>query len=151
MSSVRSSSSSSRRASGTRTQATSGRAGLTAGAKPEARLAANHSRVKKDELESALPVSRKDLKRREAEQRQASARARKALHQVVHKLEKEIQDLESRQAELIAELEQQDTYLKPGRAQEVNRELISVQHRLAELNPEWEQAAAHPSSLRVAP
>ena len=89
----------------------------------------------------AVNVSRKDLKRREAQQRQARSSARNALHQAVHKIEKQIQDLEARQAELIAELEQQETYDKAGRAQEVNRELVDVQHRLAELNPEWEQAA----------
>jgi ATP-binding cassette subfamily F protein 3 len=92
---------------------------------------------------SAEPAgpSRKEQKRIEAEQRQARSRERKEQQQVVHQLEKEIQQLESRQAELIGELEKPETYEKPGEAQKINRELVDVQHRLAELNPEWEQAA----------
>ena len=91
--------------------------------------------------------SRKDQKRQEAEQRQARSRQRKAQQQVVHLLEKEIQALEARQAEIVAELEQQETYEKPGRAQAINRELLEVQHRLAELNPEWEKQATRLAAL----
>ena len=43
--------------------------------------------------------------------------------------------------EQIAELEKSETYDKPGRAQQINRELADVQHRLAAVNPEWEQEA----------
>ena len=32
-------------------------------------------------------------------------------------------------------------YQQPGRAMEINRELIYVQDRLAEITPEWEAAA----------
>ena len=49
--------------------------------------------------------------------------------------------------ELVAELEKQETYEKPGRAHQVNRELLHVQHRLAELNPRWEQAATQLTAL----
>ena len=79
---------------------------------------------------------RKDQKRLEAEQRQARSRERKAQQQIVHRLEKEIQELEARQAELVAELEKPETYEQPGRAQAINRELMEAQHRLAELNPD---------------
>ncbi len=65
----------------------------------------------------------------------------------MHRLEKEIQELEAQQAELMAELEKQETYDKPGRAQEVNRDLMDVQHRLAELNPQWEQHATRLAAL----
>ncbi len=65
----------------------------------------------------------------------------------MHRLEKEIQELEARQAEIVAELEKPETYEKPGRAQQINRELADVQHRLAALTPEWELAA---SKLAVA-
>ena len=84
-------------------------------------------------------VSRKNQKRLEAEKRQASSRARKEQQQTVHRLEKEIQQLEQQQAELTAELEKPETYEKSGRAMEINRELVEVQSRLAELNPEWER------------
>jgi ATP-binding cassette, subfamily F, member 3 len=86
-------------------------------------------------------ASRKEQKRIEAQQRQARSGERKAQQQLVHKLEKEIQELEARQIELTAELEKPETYEKNGRAQEINRELANVQHRLQTLTPEWEQAA----------
>jgi ATP-binding cassette subfamily F protein 3 len=92
-------------------------------------------------------TSRKDQKRLEAEQRQARSRDRKVQQQRVHKLEKEIQGLESRQTELVAELEKAETYETAGRAQQLNRELVDIQHRLAELNPEWELEATKLSGL----
>ena len=92
-------------------------------------------------------ASRQDQKRAEAAERQARSRDRKAQQQKVHALEKEIQSLESRQAEIVIELEKQETYEKPGRAQELNRELVSIQNRLGELNPEWETAATKLTDL----
>jgi ATP-binding cassette subfamily F protein 3 len=86
-------------------------------------------------------VDRKEQKRLEAEQRQARSSQRKAQQQLVHRLEKEILELEARLATLTAELESPTTYEKPGRAVEVNRDLMHAQERLAELNPEWEAAA----------
>ncbi len=86
-------------------------------------------------------VNRKEQKRLEAEQRQARSGKRKAQQQLVHRLEKEIQELEARLVELTAELEKPETYEKTGRAVEVNRELLHAQERLAELNPEWEAEA----------
>jgi ATP-binding cassette subfamily F protein 3 len=92
-------------------------------------------------------ASRQDQKRAEAAERQARSRDRKAQQQKVHALEKEIQSLESRQAEIVIVLEKQETYEKPGRAQELNRELVSIQNRLGELNPEWETAATKLTDL----
>ena len=97
--------------------------------------------------ELANGVSRKEQKRMDAEQRQARSRRRKEQQQIVHKLEKQIQELETRQAELVAELEKQETYGTPGLAQQINRDLVSVQRHLAELNPEWEQAATALANL----
>jgi ATP-binding cassette subfamily F protein 3 len=88
----------------------------------------------------AAKVDRKEQKRLEAQQRQARSGEKKAQQQLVHKLEKEIQELEAMQAELTAELENPETYNKPGRAQEINRELAHVQERLAQATPEWEAA-----------
>ncbi len=59
----------------------------------------------------------------------------------MHRLEKEISGLELKQTELTAELEKPETYQQPGRAMEINRELIHVQERLAEVTPEWEAAS----------
>ncbi len=89
----------------------------------------------------ASGLNRKEQKRLEAEQRQARSRERKTQQQAVHQLEKEIQTLEARQTELTAELEKPETYEKAGRAQQINRELADVQHRLEALTPEWEAAA----------
>jgi ATP-binding cassette, subfamily F, member 3 len=109
--------------------------------------AGSESRPTNHQSSSAPPSSRKDQKRLEAEQRQARSRERKAQQQCVHELEKEIQQLESRQTELVAELEKAETYETPGRAQQLNRELVDIQQRLAELNPEWEQEATKLATL----
>ena len=82
-----------------------------------------------------MKIDRKEQKRLEAQQRQARSGEKKAQQQLVHKLEKEIQELEAKQTELTAELEKPETYEKPGRAQEINRELAHVQERLARRRP----------------
>jgi ATP-binding cassette subfamily F protein 3 len=94
--------------------------------------------------------ARKDQKRLEAEQRQAKSRERKKRHEAVQRLEAEIHRLEARQAELVAELEKPETYEQPGRAQEINRDLLHVQESLAELNPAWENAATELAALEEA-
>ena len=94
--------------------------------------------------------SRKDQKRLEAEKRQARSRERKAQQQVVHRLEKEIQALEAQQAEMVADLEKAETYETPGRAHQLNRELVHVQQQLAELNPAWDAEATKLAKLDAA-
>jgi ATP-binding cassette subfamily F protein 3 len=116
-----------------KTAATSERAALTAGT-----TAVETPRVNQADKPS---FKTKEQKRLEAEQRQARSRAKKEQQQFVHKLEKEIAELEKKQHELTGELEKPETYQQPGRAMEINRELIYVQERLAELGPEWETAA----------
>ena len=122
-----------------KTKATSARAALTSGGKGGglSNSSPNHSQPK---VAPALKVDRKEQKRLEAQQRQARSGEKKAQQQLVHKLEKEIQELEAKQTELTAELEKPETYEKPGRAQEINRELAHVQERLAAATPEWEAA-----------
>jgi len=85
---------------------------------------------------------RREQKRLEAEQRQARSRERQAQKQVVNRLEKEIAELEWRQAELTAALEKPETYEKSGAAQQINRELTDVMESLKRLTAEWEQAAS---------
>jgi ATP-binding cassette, subfamily F, member 3 len=126
-----------------KTRAQSERAALTstgrnAGAVPESR--------RRDTAPSP-GASRKDQKRIEAEQRQARSRQRKAQQEIVSRLETEIEQLEARLAELTAELENPATYEKPGRAVEVNRELLHAQDELARLNPEWETEAGKLSAM----
>jgi ATP-binding cassette subfamily F protein 3 len=118
-----------------KTKAVSARAALTASGRNALPRGHAHGQVS-----PAAP--RKEQKRIEAEQRQARSGKRKAQQQIVHKLEKEIAGLEQKQTELTAELEKQETYQTPGRAMHVNRELVEVQERLGELNPQWEKQAA---------
>jgi ATP-binding cassette subfamily F protein 3 len=119
-----------------KTKALSARAALTSGGgngaaqKPASAPAANRP-----------SVDRKEQKRIEAEQRQVRSNRRKAQQQIVDRLEKEIQETEARLKELTGELENSATYAQPGRAVEINRELLHAQERLAELNPKWEAAA----------
>jgi len=115
-----------------KTSASSARAALTAGATVEP--------VRANPVEKS-GVKLKEQKRLEAEQRQSRSRVKKEQQQRVAALEKEIAALEQLQTELAAELEKPETYSQPGRAMEVNRELIHAQERLAELTPEWEAAA----------
>ncbi|HSU52722.1 MAG TPA: ABC-F family ATP-binding cassette domain-containing protein [Candidatus Dormibacteraeota bacterium] len=132
-----------------KTKAQSARAALTAGSPIAGSNRGNGNGVQSTQkrLDLSAASSRKDQKRIEAEHRQARSRERKAQQQLVHKLEKEIQQVELRQSELVAELEKSETYESPGRAQQINRELLEVQHRLAELNPEWEGAATRLSEM----
>ena len=115
-----------------KTSATSERAALTAGAKVETAQPKPADRT---------AAKSKDQKRLEAEQRQGRSRAKKDQQKLVYDLEKEINELEEKQSKLTAELEKPETYQQPGRAMEINRELIYVQERLAEISPEWEAAA----------
>ncbi len=131
-----------------KSKAQSARAGLTAAVGQGSRLPGGRLAL---EVPASLGSSRKDQKRFEAEQRQARSRQSKAQRERVHQIEKQIQELEAHQAELVAELEQQETYEKPGRAQQINRELVHVQEQLAELNPEWEQQATKLTALDEVP
>jgi ATP-binding cassette, subfamily F, member 3 len=92
-------------------------------------------------------TNRRDQKRAEAEARQARSRERQAQQHTVRELEKEIARLEQLQKEFAAELENPETYQKPGRAVAVNRELSAVTEDLARVNADWEQAAERLSEL----
>ena len=94
-------------------------------------------------------MSRKEQKRLEAEERQARSRVRKEQQQRVHELEKQIQALESRQAEITAELEKPETYQAGGKAMELNREFRHNAEDLAELTPKWEEAASKLAALEA--
>ena len=118
-----------------KTKATSARAALTSGGKD------SQPAPQKPAPAPRPTVDRKEQKRIEAQQRQARSGERKAEQQRVHQLEKEIEQLETQLAALTAELENPATYEKPGRAAELNREILHVQERLDELNPAWEAAA----------
>ncbi len=119
-----------------KTAATSARAALTAtGGAP---AAAGRPVVQP----RASGVERKEQKRLEAAQRQARSNVRKDQQQLVVRLEKEIADLETRQADLTLELENPETYAKAGAAMHLNRELSGLQHELEQAVKQWEAASA---------
>jgi len=64
-------------------------------------------------------------------------------------LEKDIADCETRQANLVVELENPETYAKAGAAMHLNRELMGVQHQLETLTAEWEEAAKKLAELEA--
>jgi ATP-binding cassette subfamily F protein 3 len=121
-----------------KTKAVSARAALTAGAKNEAKAQKNAPKSGMD---------RKEQKRLEAEQRQAKSNKLKGHKQLVHQLEKQIQDLEKRQAEISVELENPETYANGGRAMELNREFRHNADEIAELTSKWETAASKLAEL----
>ncbi len=127
-----------------KTKALSARAGLTLAGEDRARRFSSEERPSDKDSSAG---SRKEQKRLEAATRQARSNERKAQRERVYSLEQEIQRLESQQTELVSELEKEETYQKPGRANEINRELIVVQERLAELNPQWELQATKLEAL----
>jgi ATP-binding cassette subfamily F protein 3 len=99
--------------------------------RPEAGVTASAPRVK---------MGLKEIK----EQRRAEAEARKAANKLIRDAqarlraaEEEITALESRQRELVSELE-----TSGGRAFELNRELATLQDRLSNVMEEWERISA---------
>jgi ATP-binding cassette, subfamily F, member 3 len=120
-----------------KTKATSARAALTSGGR-----GTDSTVSARPEKPSVPAVDRKTQKRLEAQQRQARSNAKKEQQQAVHQLEKKIQDLEKRQAEITAELEKPETYQAGGKATNLNREFRHNAEEIAELTPKWEEAAA---------
>ena len=118
-----------------KTSAVSAQAALTAGttAAPDKVKIASENRPS---------YKNKEQKRFEAEERQARSRVRKAQHDVVHQLEKQILVMEERQKVTAAEMEKPETYDKPGLAARLNRELGDISTDLADLTAKWEAEAA---------
>jgi len=130
-----------------KTKAGSERAALTAGGRDALPRVLDPTGLEEDARQRVHTTSRKEQKRLEAETRQARSRSRKAQQQVVHKLEKKIQELEARQTELTGELENPETYEKPLSAVSINRELAGVQEDLATLTAQWEAEATKLAGL----
>lgn len=106
-------------------------------------------------LASVAPVAQptpaktniREQKRRESETRQARARERREAQKAVNDAEAEITRLEKMQFELAAELESPETYTKPGRAVEINRQLTGIAESLIRAEQEWEEGALRLDSL----
>ncbi|MDD2763266.1 MAG: ABC-F family ATP-binding cassette domain-containing protein [Opitutaceae bacterium] len=94
----------------------------------------------------AGPKSR-EQRRAEAEARAAKSVELKRLRALVAELEKEIDGLEARQAELTRQLETPAIYAEPGRPGALNRELSAVVDRLHAATVEWENLAGQLEGL----
>jgi ATP-binding cassette subfamily F protein 3 len=106
------------------------------------KIAASSAQSRPPAAAAPGPKSRdKEQKRFEAEERQARSRERKTHEAAVARLETEIQQLEARQKELTADLENPASYQKPGAAQQLNRDWLEIADRLKRLGQQWEQAA----------
>jgi ATP-binding cassette subfamily F protein 3 len=105
-------------------------------------IAPGDHRPEASEMQAAprVKMGLKEIK----EQRRAEAEARKAANKVIREkqarlkaAEEEISSLETRQRDLVAELE-----TSGGRAFELNRRLATLQERLAAVMEEWETLSA---------
>jgi ATP-binding cassette subfamily F protein 3 len=83
----------------------------------------------------------KEQRRAEAEARKAANKAARDAAARLKSAEEEITSLESRQRELVAELEDPESF-KNGRAFDLNRELADLQERLSKVMEEWERLSA---------
>ncbi|MBI3414852.1 MAG: ABC-F family ATP-binding cassette domain-containing protein [Verrucomicrobia bacterium] len=124
-----------------KTSATSARAALTSAGTNANRHMVRPQETFQNEADGDATISRKEQKRVEAELRQARSRERREQQQLVHRLEKEIAELEKQQEELSMELEKPETYAKAGAAMHINRELSAAVERLEQVSAEWEAAA----------
>jgi len=71
----------------------------------------------------------------------------KKLRAEVGKLEQQVAELESKQAELTAALEAPETYVHPGKAQHLNRELSVIVDQLTSATAAWEAAATRLTAM----
>ena len=102
-----------------------------------------------DSSASGSAIARKEQRRLEAEARQPRLRQRRELQRRVADLESEIHERETREKELVAQLENPETYSTPGKAVEINRELQDLHDRLPKLHTDWESAAIELERLQA--
>jgi ATP-binding cassette subfamily F protein 3 len=102
--------------------------------------------AKAEAKSSGTPVKSKEQKRKEAEERQAVSAARRKAQSRVTEIEKEIATLEARHKEIVALMENPETYAN-GDVQKLNRELLENTERQEELNEQWADASADVAAL----
>ncbi|HEY5894777.1 MAG TPA: ABC-F family ATP-binding cassette domain-containing protein [Chthoniobacterales bacterium] len=120
-----------------KSNATSERAGLTSG-RPMENAAPVISQPPSDKSMRAVREERKRLQM----ERQTAAAKRRELEKHAAALEAEVVALEKQQAEFSAILELPDTYADPGKAMQINRQLMGIAESLEHATAEWERAAA---------
>ena len=111
-----------------KSKATNAREALTAGF-----TSARPDQAKTTTKSAAPKVDRAAAKALQAKQRE--------LRTAVSDAEKRVVELEEKQAELTAELEDPATYEEAGKAQHLNRELTAITDQLTAANQAWEAAA----------
>jgi ATP-binding cassette subfamily F protein 3 len=89
----------------------------------------------------------REQKRLEAAARAARAKARREQEHVVRDLEERIAEVEARHAEIMALVENPETYRQPGAGARLNLELTETSTTLARLNQEWEAEASRLQEL----
>jgi ATP-binding cassette subfamily F protein 3 len=88
-------------------------------------------------------------KSREARPAAVVQKELRELRTEIAKLEKNVVDLEEKQADLSAALEAPETYADAGKAQHLNRELSATVDLLTAANRAWEQAAERLGALEL--
>jgi len=83
----------------------------------------------------------KEQRRAEAESRKAAKKAERNSAERLRKAEEEIAAMESRQRELISELENPESF-KSGRVIDLNRELADLEENLTRVLKEWESLSS---------
>ena len=118
-----------------KSKATSARAALTAGEQLTNSQPIAPAKTPSSGSEEKTPTPRKtkEQKRAEAEARQAKSRLKKEHETKVADLEKRILALETRLAEITAELEKPETYQANGAAVTLSRESVTVSATLEQL------------------
>jgi len=104
--------------------------------------------VKSEAKANGSTFKSKEQKRKEAEERQAVSAARKQAQSRVAEIEKEIAALEARHKEIVALMENPETYAN-GDVQKLNRELLQNTERQEELNEQWADANADVAALNA--
>lgn len=130
-----------------KSKATSARAALTAGVQLTHAQPKNVNPSPASVVPDKTPTPRKtkEQKRAEAETRQEKSRSKKAHQLKVAELEKKIHALETRLAEITAELEKPETYQTNGTAFTLSRESATVSATLEQLIAEGLLLAGEPS------
>lgn len=91
----------------------------------------------------------RELRRVQAEERQAKSRARRAQEELVAKIEKRIASLETRREEITSLLQDPATYSTPDSGAGLNRELLSIGSELDDLQADWEAQATRLEELKA--
>lgn len=103
--------------------------------------ATQHEENKKKEAQSNNNLSRKEQRRLEAEKRNALSKKIKPLKSKINEIEKEIEKLEERKAEIEIVMADTDFYDDADNVKKVSLEYDTIKASLADLLHKWEEVA----------